>query len=113
MLQPQDLLVHGAIGGMFGQVGSYPGDIPLWDNDDVPDKGVETKTGNPPFTPALWLPLRSPRHKVPDWIRKGLKGVYLVRSGGDESEDRNMPGLSRKEHGGKTLPTSRKLERRR
>ena len=38
---------------MFGQVGSLPGRHTIVDNDDVPDKGVETKTGNPPFTPAF------------------------------------------------------------
>ncbi len=46
--------VHGAIAGFFGQTGVfYPEDSPLWENGDVPDKGVECETGNPPFTPAF------------------------------------------------------------
>jgi|ADurb_Gel_03_Slu_FD_contig_123_17863_length_6723_multi_12_in_1_out_2_5 molybdopterin/thiamine biosynthesis adenylyltransferase len=71
--------VHGAIGGMFGQVGVfYPGDIPLWDNDDVPDKGVETKTGNPPFTPAFVASLEvSEAIKFLTGSEKGLKGEFI------------------------------------
>lgn len=46
--------VHGAIGGFFGQTAVfYPSDTPLWYSDDVPDKGAETETGNPSFTPPF------------------------------------------------------------
>lgn len=46
--------VHGAIAGFWGQVGVYyPDDRPFWENEDVPEKGVEVETGNPPFTPAF------------------------------------------------------------
>ena len=71
--------VHGAIGGMFGQVGVfYPGDSPLWENDDVPDKGVETETGNPSFTPAFIASLQvSEAIKVLSVPEKGLKGELL------------------------------------
>lgn len=48
-------LVHGAIGGWYGQVGiSYPGDRllhRLYPRDA--QKGVEEELGNPPFTPAF------------------------------------------------------------
>ena len=71
--------VHGAIGGMFGQVGVfYPGDSPLWENDDVPDKGVETETGNPSFTPAFIASLQvSEAIKVLSVPEKGIKGELL------------------------------------
>lgn len=71
--------VHGAIGGMFGQVGVfYPGDRPLWENDDVPDKGVETETGNPSFTPAFIASLQvSEAIKVLSVPEKALKGELL------------------------------------
>lgn len=71
--------VHGAIGGMFGQIGVfYPGDRPLWENDDVPDKGVETETGNPPFTPAFIASLEvSEAIKILAATGKGLKGELL------------------------------------
>jgi molybdopterin/thiamine biosynthesis adenylyltransferase len=71
--------VHGAIGGMFGQVGVfYPGDSPLWENDDVPDKGVETETGNPSFTPAFIASLQvSEAIKVLSVPEIGLKGELL------------------------------------
>lgn len=71
--------VHGAIGGMFGQIGVfYPGDRPLWENDDVPDKGVETETGNPPFTPAFIASLEvSEAIKILAVTEKGLKGELL------------------------------------
>lgn len=53
-------LVHGAIGGFFGQVGVfYPGDRPFWAAEDAPDSGVERETGNPPFTPALVASLQA------------------------------------------------------
>ena len=46
--------VHGAIAGYYAQTCvCYPGDKPLWDRDDAPDKGVETETGNPTFTPPF------------------------------------------------------------
>ena len=46
--------VHGAIGGFYGQVSVFRGgDSPMWESDDVPDKGLETETGNPPFTPPF------------------------------------------------------------
>lgn len=47
--------VHGAIGGFWAQIGAFfPGDRTPWDDmKDVPDKGVELATGNPPFTPAF------------------------------------------------------------
>ncbi|HAH68690.1 MAG TPA: thiamine biosynthesis protein ThiF [Synergistaceae bacterium] len=71
--------VHGAIGGMFGQVGVfYPGDRPLWENDDVPDKGIETETGNPPFTPAFVASLEvSETVKVLTASENGLKGELI------------------------------------
>ena len=71
--------VHGAIGGMFGQIGVfYPGDRPLWENDDVPDKGVETETGNPSFTPAFIASLEvSEAIKILAATGKGLKGELL------------------------------------
>lgn len=50
-------VIHGAIGGFWGQVQAIrPGDRTLLDLDseeDVPDRGIEVQTGNPPFTPAL------------------------------------------------------------
>ena len=48
-------LVHGAIGGFWAQVAVFrPGEPTLWDLwGDLPDRGVELQTGNPPFTPAL------------------------------------------------------------
>ena len=47
--------VHGAIGGFWAQVAVFrPGEPSLWDLwGDGPDRGVELRTGNPPFTPAL------------------------------------------------------------
>ncbi len=52
--------VHGAIGGFFGQVSVfYPSDTPFWYSEDVPDKGAETETGNPPFTPPFVASLES------------------------------------------------------
>lgn len=71
--------VHGAIGGMFGQVGVfYPCDDPLWKNDDVPDKGIETETGNPPFTPAFIASLEvSESIKILTASERGLKGELL------------------------------------
>lgn len=49
-------LVHGAIGGWFGQVATqFPGDdtIELVYGRWVQGKGIEQKLGNPSFTPAL------------------------------------------------------------
>jgi molybdopterin/thiamine biosynthesis adenylyltransferase len=49
-------LVHGAIAGFYGQVGVVaPGGPALWDalGEEAPDRGIETETGNPAFTPAL------------------------------------------------------------
>lgn len=52
--------VHGAIGGFFAQVGVfYPEDKPFWMEDGAPDRGVETETGNPPFTPAFAAALQA------------------------------------------------------
>jgi molybdopterin/thiamine biosynthesis adenylyltransferase len=48
--------IHGAVAGFYGQVGVVrPGGPALWDalGEGSPDKGIETETGNPPFTPAL------------------------------------------------------------
>lgn len=46
--------VHGAIAGFYAQAGVfYPNDNPLWESEDVPDKGIENETGNPTFTPAF------------------------------------------------------------
>lgn len=47
--------VHGAIGGLWAQVGVfYPGDRTPWDDmSEVPDRGAELYMGNPPFTPAF------------------------------------------------------------
>ncbi|MCE5201540.1 MAG: HesA/MoeB/ThiF family protein [Synergistaceae bacterium] len=46
--------VHGAIGGFFGEIGVfYPEDKPLWEAEDIADKGIEAEKGNPPFTPAF------------------------------------------------------------
>lgn len=71
--------VHGAIGGMYGQVGVfYPEDRPLWESEDVPDRGVETETGNPPFTPAFIASLEvSEAIKVLSDSEKSLKGELL------------------------------------
>ena len=71
--------VHGAIGGMFGQVGVfYPCDRPLWESEDVPDKGVETETGNPPFTPAFVASLEvSEAIKILSDAENGLKGELV------------------------------------
>jgi len=49
-------MVHGAIAGFWGQAGVFfPGDATPWDapEGELPDRGVELETGNPPFTPAL------------------------------------------------------------
>lgn len=50
-------VIHGAIGGFWGQVQVIrPGDRTLLDlnrDEDSQDKGIEVQTGNPPFTPAL------------------------------------------------------------
>jgi molybdopterin/thiamine biosynthesis adenylyltransferase len=72
-------LVHGAIGGMFGQIGVlYPGDRSLWENDDVPDKGIEVERGNPPFTPAFVASLEvSEAIKVLTSPEKCLRGELL------------------------------------
>ncbi len=52
--------VHGAIGGPFGQTGVFcPEDVPLWESCDVPDKGVETDLGNPPYTAAFVAALQA------------------------------------------------------
>lgn len=48
-------LVHGAIGGWYGQVACvFPGDNTLdMLYKDVDSEGIERELGNPPFTPAL------------------------------------------------------------
>lgn len=49
-------VVHGAIAGFWGQVGTVlPGDRTLLDfwGENAPERGAETRTGTPPFTPAL------------------------------------------------------------
>ncbi len=46
--------VHGAIAGYYGQAAVFrKGDSPLWENEGVSDRGIETETGNPPFTPPF------------------------------------------------------------
>jgi len=55
-------MVHGAIAGFWGQAGVFfPGDATPWDapEGELPDRGVELETGNPPFTPALVAALES------------------------------------------------------
>ena len=71
--------VHGAIGGMFGQVGVfYPGERALWENYDVPDKGIETEKGNPPFTPAFVASIEvSEAVKILSGIENCLRGELL------------------------------------
>ncbi|NLX85283.1 MAG: HesA/MoeB/ThiF family protein [Synergistaceae bacterium] len=71
--------IHGAIGGMFGQIGVlYPGDRSLWEGDDVPDKGIETEKGNTPFTPTFVASLEvSEAIKILSSLEKGLKGELL------------------------------------
>jgi len=71
--------IHGAIGGMFGQVAVlYPGDRSLWEDEDAPDKGIEVERGNPPFTPAFVASLEvSETIKVLTSPEKGLKGELL------------------------------------
>ena len=48
-------IVHGAIGGWFGQISLIMPDSKLlpdiWENQN--DKGIETELGNPPFTPSI------------------------------------------------------------
>lgn len=54
-------VVHGAIGGLSGEVGTvFPGDPTLFDalKGDVPDRGIETVLGNPSFTPAVTAALQ-------------------------------------------------------
>jgi Dinucleotide-utilizing enzymes involved in molybdopterin and thiamine biosynthesis family 2 len=52
--------VHGAIGGMWAQAGVFlPEDRTPWEAEDVPDRGVEISTGNPPFTPAFTAALQA------------------------------------------------------
>jgi len=47
-------MVHGAIGGFWGQVTVlYPEDNAPWEVTGGADRGVETSLGNPPFTPAF------------------------------------------------------------
>ncbi len=50
-------VIHGAIGGFWGQVQNvHPGDKTLLDltpEEDIFDRGIEVRTGNPPFTPAM------------------------------------------------------------
>ncbi len=71
--------VHGAIGGMFGQLGVfYQGDRPLWEKDDVQNTGLETETGNPPFTPAFVAALEvSEALKILTGTGDGIKGELL------------------------------------
>ncbi len=46
--------VHGAVAGFFGQAAVLrPQDRPLWESAEVPDKGIELTTGNPPFIPPF------------------------------------------------------------
>ena len=47
-------MVHGAIGGFWGQACVIlPGDRAPWELATAGDRGVEEVTGNPPFTPAF------------------------------------------------------------
>jgi molybdopterin/thiamine biosynthesis adenylyltransferase len=47
-------LVHGAIGGFWGQACViFPEDTAPWELVSGADKGIEQVTGNPPFTPAF------------------------------------------------------------
>jgi molybdopterin/thiamine biosynthesis adenylyltransferase len=49
-------MIHGAIAGFWGQAGVFfPEDAAPWDgpDGDLPDRGIELETGNPPFTPAF------------------------------------------------------------
>jgi len=48
-------LVHGSIGGYYGQVSSQSPDCPSLINlfENRPNKGIESELGNPSFTPAL------------------------------------------------------------
>ncbi len=47
-------MVHGAIGGFWGQATVlYPEDNAPWEATGGTEKGVETRLGNPPFTPAF------------------------------------------------------------
>ncbi|WP_455596195.1 HesA/MoeB/ThiF family protein [Cloacibacillus porcorum] len=46
--------VHGAVAGFFGQAAVLrPQDRPLWESSELPDKGIELTTGNPPFIPPF------------------------------------------------------------
>ena len=70
-------LVHGAIGGWYGQVTTiFPGDNTL---DilykDVEVSGIEKKLGNPPFTPALVASL-----EVTEVIKILIKRGDLLRN---------------------------------
>ena len=70
-------LVHGAIGGWYGQVSTiFPGDNTL---DilykDVEVSGIEKKLGNPPFTPALVASL-----EVTEVIKILIKRGDLLRN---------------------------------
>ncbi len=54
-------VVHGAIGGLSGEVGTiFPGDPTLFDalKGEVPDRGAEIVLGNPSFTPAVTAALQ-------------------------------------------------------
>ncbi|GAB6280580.1 MAG: HesA/MoeB/ThiF family protein [Thermovirga sp.] len=47
-------MVHGAIGGFWGQsCVLFPEDTPPWELASGADKGMEQLTGNPPFTPPF------------------------------------------------------------
>lgn len=47
-------MVHGAIGGFWGQsCVLFPEDTPPWELAQGTDKGIEQLTGNPPFTPPF------------------------------------------------------------
>lgn len=46
--------VHGAIAGYYGQSAVFrKDDSPLWEDENISDRGIETETGNPPFTPPF------------------------------------------------------------
>jgi molybdopterin/thiamine biosynthesis adenylyltransferase len=47
-------MVHGAIGGFWGQASVlFPEDRAPWSSLGGADKGIETRLGNPPFTPSF------------------------------------------------------------
>lgn len=71
--------VHGAVGGFFSQVGvCYPEDNPPWLEEETPDKGVETETGTPPFTPPFVAALQvAETVKILVGLKGQLRGELL------------------------------------